>query len=155
MFTFSDSIYIKAPRWQVSEFCANHANLPAWYGAIRSAELAPAGLLIAGSQLRVQAGLLGVRFPFTCAVRQYLPGYNLVLEAINNPFTLVTEMEWEEGADGRTLMTLRTSGGFPALPRPLAFVADLLMRVALDRATIRNLARLRRLLERTAGSLGM
>ena len=64
------------------------------------------------------------------------------------PFPMTTRYTWEDLADGGTRMTLRNLGE----PTGLAGIAAMLMVAAMRRANLKDLARLKEILERAAGA---
>jgi len=89
------------------------------------------------------AQFLGRRIAYTYEVVALVPHEQLVMRTADGLFPMETTYTWEP-AEGGTRMTLRNRGnpsGFAQLTRPL-------MERAVRRATTKDLARLKSLLER-------
>ncbi len=71
------------------------------------------------------------------------PNVRLVMRTADGPFPMETTDSWEVAGDGRTRMTLRNRGNPAGFSRVAAPVVGLAMR----RATTKDLARLKTLLE--------
>jgi uncharacterized membrane protein len=136
-------IAIDRPCEQVAAFAGDPGNAPRWYVNIRSVEWRTAPPLRVGSQMQFVAHFLGRRLRYTYEVTAYQPGALLVMRTAEGPFPMETTYTWEAAGDGRTRMTLRNRGepsGFAKLAAPI-------MAAAMRRATRKDLARLKALLE--------
>jgi hypothetical protein len=91
------------------------------------------------------AQFLGRRLAYTYEVGELEPGRRMVLRTADGPFPMETTYTWEPAAEG-TRMTLRNRGN----PRGFSRVAAPVMEVAMRRATTKDLARLKGLLEERA-----
>jgi hypothetical protein len=90
------------------------------------------------------AQFLGRRLAYTYRVVELVEGERLVMETADGPFPMRTTYTWEPAGDG-TRMTLRNTGkptGFGRVSAPV-------MAAAMRRATTKDLARLKALLEAT------
>jgi Polyketide cyclase / dehydrase and lipid transport len=72
------------------------------------------------------------------------PGRRLVMRTAQGPFPMETCYTWEPLGEGRTRMTLRNRGE----PSGFAKVAGAVMANAMRRANVKDLARLKQILER-------
>jgi hypothetical protein len=89
------------------------------------------------------ARFLGRRIAYTYEVVELVPGERLVMRTADGPFPMETTYTWEPHDEG-TLMTLRNRGepgGFAKMTAPM-------MEGAMRRATTKDLARLKAILER-------
>lgn len=148
MFNVTNNITINCPRFDVAEFSANPDTYSQWYGGIHQVEWKTSRPLIVGSKIGFITRVLGIPVPFLCEVLEYVPGYHLVLNETGTSFTLQTILSWEENAEGQTIVTLQNNGGFPTLPKPLARLLETIVGGAFLRASIHNLAALKKAMER-------
>jgi hypothetical protein len=135
---------IDRPRAEVAAYAANPDNAPAWYVNIKSIEWRSAPPLAIGSRLAFVAHFLGRRLAYIYEVVAHEPGSRLVMRTADGPFPMETTYTWEPHGDSSTRMTLRNRGepsGFAKITAPL-------MAAAMRRATRKDLARLKSLLER-------
>jgi hypothetical protein len=88
------------------------------------------------------AQFLGRRIAYTYEVAELVPGERLVMRTADGPFPMETTYTWEPVAGG-TRMTLRNRGN----PSGFAQLAAPLMERAMRRATTKDLARLKVILE--------
>jgi hypothetical protein len=139
-------IVIERPRSEVARFAEDPARAPEWYVNIRAAEWKTPPPLRVGSQLAFVAHFLGRRLAYTYEVVDHAPGERLVMRTSEGPFPMETTYTWETVPGGATRMTLRNRGA----PSGFAKLAAPLMAVAMRRANRKDLARLKRLLERTS-----
>jgi len=135
-------ITIDRPIEVVAAYVEDPTHAPEWYANIRSAEWEtplPRGV---GSRVAFEARFLGRRLVYTYELVEAVPGRRLVIRTAQGPFPMETSYEWTpEGAS--THMTLRNRG------RPAGFsrLMMLFMPMAVRRATRKDLARLKALLE--------
>lgn len=136
---------IAAPPEQVAAFAGDPGNAPRWYANIRSVEWRTEPPLRVGSRMDFVARFLGRTLAYTYEVVELDPGARLVMRTADGPFPMETTYTWEP-TEGGTLMRLLNRG------EPVGFsrVAMPMMGVAMRRATTKDLARLKTLLERAS-----
>lgn len=133
---------ILRPVDEVAAYAGDPGNAPEWYANIRSVEWRTEPPLGIGSQMDFVARFLGRQIAYTYEVIELVPGRRLVMRTAQGPFPMQTTYTWEPTAGG-TRMTLRNAGepsGFSRVTAPV-------MEVAMRRATNKDLARLKTLLE--------
>ena len=96
--------------------------------------------------MEFEAQFLGRRLVYTYEIVGLLPGERLVMRTTDGPFPMETTYTWEP-SDAGTLMSLRNLGE----PSGFARVAAPVMDRAIRRATTKDLARLKSLLEGAEG----
>jgi hypothetical protein len=128
---------------EVAAYAGDPSNAPEWYANITSVEWRTDPPLRVGSEMDFVARFLGRRLAYTYRVTGLLPGERLVMETAQGPFPMRTTYTWEPVAGG-TRMTLRNTGE----PAGFGRVAAPAMAAAMRRATTKDLARLRGILER-------
>ena len=128
---------------KIAGFAADPSRAPEWYVNIKSVEWKTPPPLHVGSRVAFVAQFLGRPLAYTYEIRQWVRNERLVMRTAEGPFPMETTYTWEPLGDGSTRMTLRNRGtpsGFAALAAP--FIAS-----AMRRATRKNLAALKRILE--------
>lgn len=136
-------IVIDRPVEEVAAFAADPANAPTWYVNIKEVAWETAPPLAVGSRVAFVAHFLGRRIAYTYEVLEHEPGRRLVMSTAQGPFPMRTEYTWAPAEGGGTHMTLRNAGA----PSGFASVAAPLMGVAMRRANVKDLARLKEVLE--------
>jgi uncharacterized protein YndB with AHSA1/START domain len=126
----------------VSAFAGDPTNAPTWYANIRSVDWQTEPPVAVGSRMDFVAHFLGRRIAYTYEVAELVPGQRLVMRTADGPFPMETTYTWEPSGSG-TRMTLRNRGN----PSGFSTVAAPLMEIAMRRATSKDLARLKGLLE--------
>jgi hypothetical protein len=127
----------------VAAYAGDPTNAPEWYANIRSIEWRTPPPVALGSRMDFVAHFLGRRLSYTYEVVELEPERLLVMRTADGPFAMETTYTWQPDGEGGTRMTLRNRGnptGFSRLAAPA-------MERAMRRATLRDLARLKALLE--------
>jgi uncharacterized protein YndB with AHSA1/START domain len=127
----------------VAAYAGDPTHAPQWYVNIREVTWRSEPPVVVGSRMDFVAQFLGRRLAYTYEVVELVPGERLVMRTADGPFPMETTYTWEPTGDGGTRMTLRNRGtpsGFAGLAAPV-------MERAMRRATTKDLARLKELLE--------
>lgn len=135
---------IARPVDEVAGYSADPSNAPEWYANIDSVHWKNDPPVQVGSAVAFVAHFLGRRLEYTYVVVELAPNERLVMRTAEGPFPMETTYTWSANPDGGTHMTLRNRGepsGFSRLAAPL-------MAPAMRRANRKDLAALRRILER-------
>ena len=134
---------IARPRSEVAAYCSDPDNATAWYANIKAVQWETAKPLALGSRFRFTSGFLGRTLEYTYEVVELIPAERFVMRSDGSPFPMETTYSWEDAEDGGTWMTVRNRG------EPTAFVglATPILATAIRRATSKDLARLRSILE--------
>jgi uncharacterized membrane protein len=140
----SNEIVIHRPRDVVAAFAGDPSNAPAWYVNIRSVEWQTNPPMRQGSRMAFVARFLGRRLAYTYEVVEHVPNERLVMRTAEGPFPMETTYTWEAVSDGMTRMTLRNRG----TPRGFSKFLAPFMSAAVRRATRKDLAKLKTVLER-------
>jgi hypothetical protein len=141
------AVEIARPRGEVAGYAADPDNATAWYENIEAVVWRTPKPLAVGSRVAFIAHFLRRRLEYTYEVTELVPSERLVLSTDEGPFPMETIYTWEDAGADATRMTLRNRGtpsGFGKLAGPL-------MAGALRRANMKDLARLKGILERGAG----
>jgi uncharacterized protein YndB with AHSA1/START domain len=136
-------IVIERPRSRVAAYAADPSNAPEWYVNIKSVEWQTPPPLAEGSRLAFVAHFLGRRLVYTYEVSELVPGERLVMRTAQGPFPMETTYTWESVGENTTKMTLRNRGE----PRGFSKVVGPLMAAAMRRANLKDLTRIKALLE--------
>ncbi len=134
---------IGRPVGEVAAYAGDPGNAPEWYANIREVAWRTPPPLAVGSRMDFVARFLGRRLAYTYEVVELQPGRRLVMRTADGPFPMETTYTWEPSGERATLMTLRNRGeptGFAGITAPV-------LERAMRRATRKDLARLRGLLE--------
>ena len=94
-------------------------------------------------RLAFVARFLGRRLAYTYEVTEVSDGERFVMATSEGPFPMETTYAWRDTPGGGTRMTLRNRGR----PSGFAAIAGPVMSAAMRRATTKDLARLKELLE--------
>ena len=127
---------------EVAAYAGDPTNAPEWYANIKSVDWQTPPPLAVGSRMDFVARFLGRRIAYTYEVVELVPGERLVMRTADGPFPMETTYTWEPH-EGGTRMTLRNRGepsGFAKMTAPV-------MEAAMRRATTKDLARLKAVLE--------
>jgi hypothetical protein len=138
---------IRCPPSVVEAFAGDPSNAPRWYANIKSVRWLTPPPIAVGSKLDFEAQFLGRRLAYTYEVVDLSDG-RLVMRTSDGPFPMETTYTWEPASNGGTRMTLRNQGnpsGFSRLSSPM-------VERAMRRATTKDLARLKDLLEQGDGT---
>jgi uncharacterized membrane protein len=138
------AIDIERPRAEVAAYAADPDRAPEWYENIDRVEWETPKPLAVGSKLAFVARFLGRTLDYTYEIRELQAGQKLVMSTAQGPFPMETTYTWQDMPSGGTHMTLRNRGrpaGFSKLMSPL-------MGSAVRRANRKDLANLKRILER-------
>ena len=134
---------IDRPVAEVAAYAGDPTHAPQWYVNIREVTWQTDPPVAVGSRMDFVAQFLGRRLAYTYEVVELVAGERLVMRTADGPFPMETTYTWEPSGDGGCRMTLRNRGnpsGFAGLTAPL-------MARAMRRATTKDLARLKGLLE--------
>lgn len=134
---------IAAPLERVAGFASDPGNAPQWYANIRSVRWVTEPPAVVGSRMDFVARFLGRELAYTYEIVDLEPGTRMVMRTAQGPFPMETTYTWEALGADRTRMTLRNQGE----PAGFGRVAAPAMTAAVRRATTKDLARLRGLLE--------
>ena len=134
---------IARPRSEVAAYCSDPDNATAWYANIKAVQWETAKPLALGSRFRFTSGFLGRTLEYTYEVVEMIPAEQFVMRSDGSPFPMETTYSWEDAEDGGTWMTVRNRG------EPTAFIglATPILATAIRRATSKDLARLKSILE--------
>ena len=135
---------IARPLSEVAAYAGDPDNAPEWYANIRSVEWQTPPPVARGSRLEFVAIFLRRRLAYTYEVVELVEGERLVMRTAQGPFPMETTYEWTEVEPDRTLMRLRNHGE----PSGFGRIAVPVLAAAVRRNTSKDLARLKRLLER-------
>jgi uncharacterized membrane protein len=138
-------ILIERPCAEVAAYAGDPTNAPQWYVNIESVVLRTPEPVAVGSRMDFVARFLGRRLAYTYEVVDLVAGERLVMRTAQGPFPMETTYTWQPATAERTRMTLRNRGepaGFTKLTAPL-------MAAAIRRANQKDLASLKRILERS------
>jgi len=134
---------IERPVAEVSAFAGDPSNAPAWYANIRRVDWQTEPPMRIGSRVAFVALFLGRRLQYVYEIVEHVPGERLVMQSGGRPFPMRTTYTWEQVGENKTRMTLRNSGQ----PSGFAAMGAMAMARAMRRATTKDLARLKALLE--------
>jgi hypothetical protein len=127
----------------VAAFAGDPTNAPQWYANIRSVSWLTAPPVAVGSRMDFVAHFLGRRLSYTYEVVELDPGRRLVMRTADAPFPMETTYTWQAHGSGSTRMTLRNRGN----PSGFSRVTGPVLERAMRRATTKDLARLKSILE--------
>lgn len=133
---------IARPPAEVAQYAGDPTNAPEWSANITSVEWRTPPPVAIGSRMDFVAHFLGRRVAYTYEVVELVANEKLVMRTADGPFPMETTYRWQAAGEG-TRITLRNRGnpsGFAQLTAPL-------LERAMRRATARDLARLKVLLE--------
>jgi hypothetical protein len=128
----------------VAAYAGDPSNAPRWYANITSVRWQTEPPVQVGSRMDFAARFLGRTLAYTYEVVELIPGQRLVMRTAQGPFPMETTYTWQPMTDTRTRMTLRNRGE----PAGFGKVAAPVMAAAMRRANDKDLATLKRILER-------
>ena len=137
---------INRPPAEVAAYAGDPSNAPRWYVNLKSVEWETPPPMRIGSKLGFVAQFLGRRLAYTYEVVDLVPGRRLVMKTAQGAFPMETTYTWDRVGEGQTRMTLRNRGE----PSGFSKIAAPFMAAAMRRANQKDLALLKRLLERGA-----
>ena len=138
-------IVIARPVDQVAAYATDPGNAPTWYVNIESVEWVTEPPVRVGSLVTFVAHFLRRRLEYTYEFVELVPSVRLVMSTKNGPFPMETTYTWTALSTTSTRMTMRNRGtptGFSKLVAPF-------MSMAIRRATRKDLAKLKEILEAT------
>jgi len=127
----------------VAAFAGDPTNAPEWYANIRSIQWRTPPPVVLGSRMDFVAQFLGRRLAYTYEVVELESARRMVMRTADGPFPMETTYTWEPAGPGSTRMTLRNQGE----PTGFSRVAAPVLERAMRRATGKDLARLKEILE--------
>jgi uncharacterized membrane protein len=133
---------IERPVDEVAAFAGDPTNAPKWYVNIRSVQWRTPPPMAVGSKIDFVARFLGREIAYTYEIVELVPGERLVMRTAEGPFPMQTTYTWQP-VPGGTRMALHNTGE----PTGFAKVTAPVMEKAMRRATTKDLAALKRLLE--------
>ena len=134
---------IDRPVAEVAAYAGDPTHAPEWYVNIREVTWQTPPPVAVGSRMDFVARFLGRRLAYTYEVVELVPGERLVMRTADGPFPMETTYTWEPSGEGATRMTLRNRGN----PSGFAGMAAPVMERSMRRATSKDLARLKDILE--------
>jgi hypothetical protein len=137
-------VVIDRARDAVAAYAADPSNAPQWYANISSVSWRTEPVVAVGSRMDFVAHFLGRRLAYTYEIVAWDPGVRLVMRTAQGPFPMETTYTWSDVDGGRTRMTLRNRGE----PAGFSRVAAPMMVGAMRRANAKDLAAIKRILER-------
>lgn len=128
---------------EVAAYAGDPDNAATWYVNIRAVEWKTPKPIAVGTRLAFIAYFLGRRLAYTYEVSELVANERMVMRTAEGPFPMETTYLWRSVGDHRTSMSIRNRGepsGFGKLAAPL-------MAMAMRRASQKDLACLKRILE--------
>jgi hypothetical protein len=134
---------IRRPRQVVAAYAAEPDNAAAWYANITAVQWLTPRPLAKGSKFEFTAAFLGRTRTYTYEVVELVRDRRVVMRTAQGAFPMETTYEWHDAPGDSTRMTLRNRGE----PSGFFGVAAPVVRLAMRRATTKDLARLKSVLE--------
>ncbi len=134
---------IRRPVEVVAGYASDPSHAPEWYANISEVVWKTPPPLQVGTEVAFVARFLGRELRYTYVIVEHTRE-SLVMRTAQGPFPMETSYRYESMPDGTTRMTLRNRGtpsGFSRLAAPF-------VRIAMRRATSKDLAALKQILER-------
>jgi uncharacterized membrane protein len=138
---------IHRPRSTVAAYAANPDNATTWSVNIKGVQWKTPRPLALGSQFEFSAAFMGRTLTYTYEVVEFEADQRFVMRTAEGPFPMETTYEWVDVEQDCTRMKLRNRGepsGFSAIAAPM-------MAFAMKRANVKDLRRLKRILESGGG----
>ncbi len=130
-------------RADVAAYCCDPDNVTEWYANIKAVQWETNPPVALGSRFRFTSEFLGRRMDYTYEVVDLIAAQRFVMRSEGGPFPMETTYLWDDDDQGGTWMTLRNRGA----PTGFAGLATPVLASAIRRATARDLARLKAILE--------
>lgn len=134
---------IERPVAEVAAFAGDPDTAPRWYSNITSVHWETEPPVHVGSRMAFVARFLGRTLSYTYEVVELVDQERLVMRTSQGPFPMQTTYTWEPAGDGSTRMRLHNTGE----PSGFARVSAPMMERSMRRATTKDLARLKAILE--------
>ncbi len=134
---------IQRPIEVVADYASDPTHAPEWYANISKVMWHTPRPLQVGTEAAFVARFLGRELRYTYTIVEHTPE-SLVMLTAEGPFPMETSYRYQSMPDGTTRMTLQNRGtpsGFSRLVAPF-------VRIAMRRATSKDLAALKQILER-------
>jgi uncharacterized membrane protein len=138
-----NDIVIDRPCDEVSGYAADPTNAPRWYTHVEAVEWLTTPPVEVGSRLSFVAHVLGSTLAYTYEITELVPGEKLVMRTSEGAFPMETTYTWQPLDGDRTRMTMRNAGE----PNEFGRMATPLMTAAMQRASGKDLANLKKVLE--------
>lgn len=134
---------IRRPVEMVAGYASDPSRAPEWYANISAVEWKTPPPVQVGSEVAFVAHFLGRELRYTYVIVEH-SHESMVMRTAQGPFPMETSYRYESMPDGTTRMTLRNRG----IPSGFSRVAAPFVGIAMRRATRKDLAALKRILER-------
>lgn len=142
-------IIINLPKEQVAEFASDPGNAPRWCKHIKSVEWNDHNPLRAGAQIVFNERIMHRYLQHVYEVVEIIPGQKIIMRTRSNGMKMETTFGWQAVNENTTCMTLRSRG----IPGAFSKTIAPLLKLAIRKASRRNLKRLKRLLEKSCRQL--
>jgi hypothetical protein len=136
-------VEIDRPRHEVASYASDPDNATTWYSNIVEVDWKTPPPLRVGTNLGFVARFLGRRLAYTYEIRELISDERLVMSTSDGPFAMETTYEWADTPTGGTKMSIRNRG----TPSGFANIAAPMMTSAMRRASQKDLARIKQILE--------
>ena len=136
-------VEIDRPREIVAAYASNPDNIRNWYANIEAVAWLTDPPAQIGSRVSFAARFLGRKLEYTYEIVELVPAERLVMRTAKGPFPIQTCYTWASTPQGTTRMSLRNSGK----PKGFSLWLAPFMRMAIGRATHKDLQPLKRILE--------
>lgn len=134
---------IQRPVEVVADYASDPTHAPEWYANIHDVVWQTPRPLQVGTEAAFVARFLGRELRYTYMIVEHTPK-SLVMRTAEGPFPMETSYGYESMPDGTTRMTLRNRG----TPRGFSRLVAPFVRIPMRRATSKDLAALKQILER-------